>query len=270
MVGLRIQFTERLLLIAVIIVILSGSVIFSVTWPRAVYPRQLQVGDRWTYSVVFPDAKGYALTETVQSKSVLNGTETYIIFMDDDQHISTSYLWLTSDWREVRVVKPYIGNLNASSMTTYAPPLQLVQIPLRVGDKWEVNSSVTTLILINNSSQTTVSAVREERETGGMEQIKTPAGTFQTFKISVLSSNSPFETLWFSTDLGQVVHAEYCNSLGEVVTEPLTGYALGGSNLGSKANLLGSVTTDHSVCCECNASYMYVKLGSLCRVENLL
>lgn len=103
-----------------------------------------------------------------------------------------------------------------------------------------------------------------------MEQIKTAAGTFQTFKISVFSSNSPFETLWFSTDLGQVIHAEYYNSLGEVVTEILTDYALGGSNLGSKANLPVSVTTDPSACWECNASYMYVKLGSLCRVENLL
>jgi hypothetical protein len=192
----------------------------------AAYPRPLQVGDRWFYKVVFPDSKGYILTETVQEKLRINGTETYVIFSDDDLHISTNYLWLTGDWHEVKSSRPNIGNLNASSVMIYEPPIELVHIPLHVGERWEVNSTTTTLTLVNDRTQVEVSEVRETRQIVSEEMIRTPIKSFQAFRISVVSGNSPFETLWFSSSLGQVVYAEYYNPLGEAVTQTLTGYTV--------------------------------------------
>ena len=108
----------------------------------------------------------------------------------------------------------------------YDPPIELVHIPLRTGDKWEINSSVTTLTTMDNKEQIAASVFRENRETASLELIRTPIGNFRAYKITVESSNSPFETLWFSNELGQIVYAEFYNPLGETVTETLTGFLL--------------------------------------------
>jgi hypothetical protein len=221
--------TRRVIVIVAIAAILSGSALFSFDFFKAVYPRPLHVGDRWAYDVLFPDSSGYRLTEIVQQEFRINDTETFVIFSDDAQHISTTYLWLTEDWHEVRTLKPQIGNLNASSVTTYRPPVELVHVPLHVGDKWQVNSSVTTLTLINNRTQINVSSLLQTRQIISLEKIQTPVGGFQAFKVSVRTQASLFEMIWFSGDLGQIVYAEFYNPLGETVTETLTGYSLNDS-----------------------------------------
>lgn len=223
--NLRNRFLQRTLLIITIVVILA-STLFSINWFRVTYPRNLHVGDRFTYKVVFPDSNGYTSTEIVEKKLRINNTDVYVIFRDDDQHISTSYLWLTTNWYEIKSSKPHIGNLNASSTVIYEPPIELVHIPLRTGDKWEINSSVTTLTTMDNREQVTVLIFRENRETVSLELVRTPIGNFQAYKITVESSNSPFETLWFSDKLGQIVYAEFYNPVGEMVTETLTGFVL--------------------------------------------
>jgi hypothetical protein len=225
-VNLRNRFLQRALLMITIVVILAVSTLFSISWFRVTYPRNLHVGDRFTYKVVFPDSNGYTSTEIAEKKLRINNTDVYVIFRDDDQHISTSYLWLTINWYEVKSSKPHIGNLNASSTVIYQPPIELVHIPLRTGDKWEINSSVTTLTTMDNREQAAVSIFRENRETASLELVRTPIGNFQAYKITVESSNSPFETLWFSDELGQIVYAEFYNPLGEMVTETLTGFVL--------------------------------------------
>jgi predicted GNAT superfamily acetyltransferase len=219
--------------------ILAGSTLYSADlFSGSAHPRPLQVGDRWFYNVVFPDSKGYRLTETVQAELRINGTEVFVFFNDDDQHISTNYLWLTMDWHEIRTSRPSIGNLNASSITIFQPPIELVHTPLHVGDKWEVNSTSTTMIATNGGTQVSVSEIRETRQTVSQELARTPVGNIQAFKITVTSSNSSYETLWFSSKLGQIVYAEYYNSLGEAVTQTLTGYDLNetGSNFNSTYN----------------------------------
>jgi hypothetical protein len=215
------------LLVAIALAILAGSVFLSLNlFSGGTYPRPLQVGDRWFYKVVFPDSTGYTLTEIVREKTQINGTETYVILNDDDLHISTNYLWLTSDWDEFRTTRPNIGNLNASSVTIFEPPIKLVHIPVHVGEKWEINSTAKTLTFVNNRTEVGVSEVQETRQVVSHELIRTPAGNFQAFKITVMSGITPFETLWFSSDLGQVVYGEYYNPIGEVVTQTLTGYNL--------------------------------------------
>jgi hypothetical protein len=224
-VNLRNRFLQRALLMITIVVILAVSTLFSISRFRVTYSRNLHVGDRFTYKVVFPDSNGYTSTEIAEKKLRINNTDVYVIFRDDDQHISTNYLWLTTNWYEVKSSKSHIGNLNASSTVIYEPPIELVHIPLRTGDKWEINSSVTTLTTMDNREQA-VSIFRENRETVSLELVRTPIGNFQAYKITVESSNSPFETLWFSGELGQVVYAEFYNPLGEMVTETLTGFVL--------------------------------------------
>jgi len=218
------------ILVAAAIAVLSGSLFLSqVSHYQAVYPRHLQVGDRWVYNIVFPDSNGYALSETVQKKLVENGTETYVVFDDDSQHISTSYMWITSDWHEIKASKPSIGNLGVSSVTVYAPPIQLIQVPLRIGDEWEAISNATTTTYSGNRTMASTLEIRQVRQTISSESVQTPAGNFQTFKISVLSQNLPFETLWFSSNLGQVVYAKFYNLIGEAAIETLTAYALNDS-----------------------------------------
>lgn len=228
--------STKLLIVGIALVVLVGSVLFSSNlFLEPVYPRLLQVGDRWFYKVVFPDSTSYNLTETVQKRLQINDTDTFEILRDDNQHISTSYLWITPDWHEIAVRRPSIGNLGASSEAIYAPPIEIVHIPLHLSDRWENNSTLTTLTLINNSTQVNVSVVRETRQIVSKEVVRTPVGILETYKISVESANALSENLWFSATLGQIVYAEYYNPLGEAVSETLTGYVLRGttSNLNS-------------------------------------
>jgi hypothetical protein len=245
--GLRRQ-SIKLVFVAVAIAVLAGSVLFSlVLHYQAVYPRHLQVGDRWVYSIVFPDSHGYTLSETVQEKSVWNGTETYVVSDDDAQHISMSYMWITTDWYEIRTSKPSIGNLGVSSVTTYEPPIQLIHIPLRIGDEWEANSNATTVTYFGSRTLASTLEIRQTRQTISSERVQTLVGNFQTFKISVLSRNSPFETLWFSSNLGQVVYAKFYNPLGEAVIETLIGYVLNEStSTGGSAYQAPLVSNDTS------------------------
>jgi len=224
--GLRSRST-KLLILAIVLLVLVVSVLFSLNlFSGPVYARPLQVGDRWFYRVVFPDSTSYNLTETVQKRLKINGTDTFEILRDDNQHISTSYLWITPDWHEIEVRRPSIGNLGASSEAIYAPPIEIIHIPLHLGDKWENNSTLTTLTLINNSTQVNVTVVRETRQIVSKEVIRTPFGNLETYRINVESANTLYEDLWFSVTLGQIVYAEYYNPLGEAVTETLTSYVL--------------------------------------------
>jgi hypothetical protein len=228
--GLRSRST-KLLILAIVLLVLILSVLFSLNmFSRLEYPRSLQVGDRWFYRVVFPDSTSYNLTETVQKRLQINDTDTFEILRDDNQHISTSYLWITPDWHEIEVRRPSIGNLGASSKTTYAPPIEIVHIPLHVGDRWENNSTLTTFTFINNSTQVNVSVVREIRQTVSRDIIRTPFGNLETYRINVESANALYENLWFSVTLGQIVYAKYYNPLGEAVTETLMSYVLSGTS----------------------------------------
>jgi len=242
----------KLLLVAPLLAVLVISVLFSLVLRyKAVYPRHLQVGDRWVYNITFPDSNGYTMSETVKEKLVLNDVETYVVFDDDSQHISTGYMWITSDWHEIKASKPSIGNLGASSATVYVPPLQLIHIPLRIGDAWEAISNATTTAYLGNRTMASTLEIRQMRQTISSERVQTPAGDFQTFKINVLSQNAPFETLWFSSNLGQVIYAKFYNPIGEAAIETLTAYALNDSasnwNSARQAPLVSNDTSAENV-----------------------
>jgi hypothetical protein len=219
---------KRLFYAFLISVILLVVVIFPVYVLRIPFvssvPKQLRIGDSWTYQVIFPDGESYELTESVKDTVQLNGTETYLLLRDDPQHASTEYLWITPDWREIKTFQPSIGNMVANSSVTYSPPIELLQIPLRVGDKWIVNSTVTTITQLKNSKIQAITRLVEKREFEKIDEISTPAGSFRAFKVIVTMNGAPIEITWFDTSLGQIVRGEYYNGL-EVVTQSLVSYS---------------------------------------------
>jgi len=187
-------------------------------------PRPLMVGDSWTYKVIYPDGETFLLSEKVEAVQELNGTKTYVILRDDAHHISTEYLWITPDWREVKTFLPSIGNLDANSTVTYSPPIRLFHIPFTVGETWLVNSSMTTVTELSKSKTQTVSLLIEVRKVVGLEDVSTPAGTFRGFKITVSVNQSVSEVSWFDTALGQVVSGEYYNDQ-ETVSQTIVSYS---------------------------------------------
>jgi hypothetical protein len=225
----RHHFAKRILAVMGVIAIFSGAIFLLYNFHEAAYPRRLEVGDTWSYEIVFPDSHEYILTETVQTRLP---NDTYLIFRDDDEHISTGYLWLTSSWFETGESKLQIGNLEANSYMTYNPPIDLIHIPLHVGDEWEVDSNLTIRTVTENQTRINVSVLHELRETTSEDLIHTPIGYFESFKINVFAGGSLYETLWFSDELGQVVYAKYYNPLGETITETLVGYNLAPKSVG--------------------------------------
>jgi hypothetical protein len=200
------------------------------------------VGDEWTYKVLFPDSKSYQLTEKVQQIFKSNGTRFYLIFRDDAHHISTQYIWITADWREIKTFKPQIGNLLVNSTDTYSPPAELFHIPFHVGDRWTVKSQVITTIESDTRSEST-RLLQEERETESIEEVSTPAGRFRSFKVTVGTNGTMSESLWFDPSLGKVVYGEFYNG-SEKVTETLVAFVLGNRTASGTQLLPSNVSTN--------------------------
>jgi hypothetical protein len=186
-------------------------------------PRQLDLGDTWTYKVTFPDSKSYITTATVQAISKLNRTEVYVLLRDDTEHISTEYLWISFNWHQLKSFIPHIGNMEANITSTYTPPLALFRIPFHVGDEWNVNSTAVTVTSIDNESIYQSGVLNETRATESVDSISTPAGKFETFRVVVYANHTLSEVLWFSPILGQVVRGDYYND-NETVTQVLVEY----------------------------------------------
>jgi hypothetical protein len=186
-------------------------------------PRQLELGDNWTYKITFPDSKSYVTTETVQNISEINGTEVYVLLRDDKEHISTEYLWISRNWFQLKSFIPRIGNLGANITTTYTPPFALFRIPFHVGDQWSVNSTVMTVTSISNERIYQSGVLNETRATESVDSVSTPAGKFETFRVVVHANHTLTEVYWFSPFLGQIVRGYYYNN-NEIVTQDLIGY----------------------------------------------
>jgi hypothetical protein len=224
----RLLSRRNLALAIIVILVLASSVYSLLAWRNTVglMPRQLNVGDEWTYKVVFPDAKSYQFTEEVVKITEYNGTRAYVFFRDDSQHISTQYMWVTVDWREVRVFEPHIGNTLTNVTQTYNPPLQIFRAPLRVGEHWDVESTLYTTYEFGDTKLTSSQLILQSRRTDAIEELSVPAGAFSGVRVAVLDGNKvPLETLWFDPGLGQVVYAEYYNG-PEKVSQTLVSYAL--------------------------------------------
>jgi hypothetical protein len=187
-------------------------------------PRHFVVGDKWTYKVVFPDSKSYEFTETILDPTQVNSTYVYTVFRDDAHHIMTQYLYMTFDWRQVKLFQPHIGNLQANSTIIYNPPLPLLHVPIQIGDSWPINSRVQTTFQFGNRTMTKTELLCGKRTITSLDQLTTLAGRFNAFKLTVTGENGEIsEVLWFDAGLGQVVYGEYYNN-NEKVTQTMIGY----------------------------------------------
>ena len=227
-------------------------------------PLGLVAGDSWSYLVTYPDGETFTMTESVKGLTELNGTLAFLFLRDDPQHISTEYLWITPDWREIETFQPHIGNIGANVTVIYSPPLQLFQMPLSVGALWQVNSNMTTVTQAPNTRIQTVTQLVEEREVEDAEEISTPAGTFRCFKVTVNTNQSLSEILWFDPLLAQVVKGVYFNDQ-EAVTQILVTY----SELPSSSSLLALFASKRPRVRTSSKLYLQQTLPSS-RVENSL
>ena len=234
------NMSKRYIALALLVAIVIASLyLLAIVWqkPTGLLPRDLAVGDMWTYKIVFPDSKSYQMTESVKAVITINGTEVYLLFRDDAQHISTQYFWVTSDWHEIRTFTPSIGNLLANSTITYTPPVKLFQIPLRVGDQWTVKSTKRAITIVKNMTIDSNMSLQQIRTTTSFEEVLTPVGRFHAFKVTVVEDGSLSEALWFSAGLGEVVYGEFYND-HERVTQTLIGYKLDSQSTSAVENML--------------------------------
>jgi len=209
-------------LAVVMLTLLPNGTFLNTSNPPA--PRRLSKGDTWSYLVTYPDGETFMVNESVKDLTELNGTLTFVILRDDPQHISTEFLWITPDWREVKTFQPNIGNMNANTTVTYSPPLQLFEFPLTLGEAWLVNSSVTTVTELGRFRFHSAERLVEERVVDSVEEVSTSAGTFGCSKITVSVSGSVREVLWFDPLLAQIVRGIYFNGQEEV-TQTLVAYS---------------------------------------------
>lgn len=207
-------------------------------------PRRLDVGDRWVYKVVFPDSKSYEFNETVLDLSQANSRCVYTLLRDDAMHFITEYVWITDDWREVKVFQPHIGNLLTNSTVIYNPPMPLLRIPIQIGDSWSINSTAQTTFEFDSKTITTSEMLREKRTVTSLDQVITPAERFNAFKLTVATPNETIsEVLWFDTGLGQIVYGEYYNN-NEKVTQTMLGYTLSSKTVSLEASASHLLSTD--------------------------
>ncbi len=227
------RLRRRIAVLALLLILIAAAAIIFYYYNSNLFstfisetPLSLLPGDSWSYFVIYPDSKGYTLTETVQGITSINGTSVYVILRQDNLHMTDEYMLISTDWLELKSSEPYVGNILANRTTTYEPPFQLFKIPFRVGDSWIVNGTVVTVTKIDGRTLNSSYPLRQFRKTVSLETASTPSGDFDTYRITVRSDdNSILEQLWFSTKLGNIVRGEYYNG-PERVTQTLVDYSL--------------------------------------------
>ncbi|MGH7864586.1 MAG: hypothetical protein ACREQB_06325, partial [Candidatus Binataceae bacterium] len=95
------------------------------------------------------------------------------------------------------------GISDAQQQNRFEPPVGYVDFPLFVGKTWEINYSATS----NSAHSMGHTAV----EVMSFEPVTVPYGTVNAFRIRVRNSNreisrlNPYETYWYSPDIGYYV-----------------------------------------------------------------
>lgn len=95
---------------------------------------------------------------------------------------------------------------DAQNETRFEPPVGYVDFPLYVGKKWEVVYKATS-----NSRQ---SMGQTSVEVLAFEPVQVPYGTVDAFRIRLRNTNrqisrmNPYETYWYSPDIGYFVKHE--------------------------------------------------------------
>ncbi|MGH7949152.1 MAG: hypothetical protein ACREQF_08015 [Candidatus Binataceae bacterium] len=144
--------------------------------------------------------KGYKLTYrsrtsdfTVSYEGEDNGL--LVFHYDTREKLPYDYLYT----RDLKLA----GITDAQQQNRFEPPVGYVDFPLFVGKTWQVSYKATT----NSSHSMGHTAV----EVMAFEPVQVPYGTVNAFRIRVRNSNrevarnNPYETYWFSPDIGYYV-----------------------------------------------------------------
>jgi hypothetical protein len=95
---------------------------------------------------------------------------------------------------------------DAQQQSRFDPPVGYVDFPLYVGKKWEINYKATS-----NSMHSMAETSIEVMDYG---PVQVPYGTVNAFRIKIrnsnreVSRNNPYETYWYSPEIGYFVKHE--------------------------------------------------------------
>jgi len=166
-----------------------------------------KVGDRWRYSWKEPGRRG-ALTKEVVGEDDFEGIPAYRVRVGQNENVYS---------------KDILGLLATQSkgkgVTKTSAPYQLLSWPMEVKKEWR--NSFTRENLEQGSSQTFDNLI----SVAGVEEVKTPAGTFPAFKIEVFAfhSGALLEEHWYSPEVAWFVK-ERIYLVNGVREEVLTGF----------------------------------------------
>ncbi|MFQ5975678.1 MAG: hypothetical protein ACE5J5_05130 [Candidatus Hydrothermarchaeales archaeon] len=130
---------------------------------------EYQIGETWNYTDV---------SVVVNDIVTLNGVPHYHFFYYREPITKTTQSWYSKDnfatykWFAFMDFNEYL----------YKPPLEEYKFPLKTGVVWNSSGDVFIKNMINGNRNAMKYIFRGEVE--GVEDVSTPAGTFETFKIN--------------------------------------------------------------------------------------
>ncbi|MDI6916235.1 MAG: hypothetical protein QMC80_00380 [Thermoplasmatales archaeon] len=219
-----------------------------------------QTGDRWEYSMS-GNSMGTEMSGTMVMKVTgtgiisVNGTDYDVWIMKTSGEISftgymgsgtsttngTAYIQKT-DLATVKTITDTEmtgtsswGNTHSSEHieTTYDPPKDDFDFPVKVGETWMVVTNETTYMSSTHDGETWEENYTDTITTNykciSMETIHVPAGTFETYKIRSSEEDSEYyDIMYYSVDIGLFVKMENYDETDEIVaTAELTYYQYG-------------------------------------------
>lgn len=161
-----------------------------------------ETGSKWTYDLV-PKNGGKTLTHTafIEGPVLLDGKWSYVF---NEWNPTTSVrTFLSKDGDYISM----LARENTSSVLKlkpkFDPPLQLIKLPLKVGDEWSSSAKARVGALSEN--------VGLDCKVLQKETITVPAGTFECFRIRVKKKRGrkiEDRFAWYCPGVGFVKYAE--------------------------------------------------------------
>lgn len=163
---------------------------------QGVDPGPIRVGDRWSYDVK-DDATGD-----------LRHSVTFVVVEVTDKEITARLTMKGKDRPRTFVFDPDWGRID-DSVWRYRPSDIGIRKPLQIGKEWRIDANASNM---QNGAALRVSGVAK---VAGKEQVTTPTGTFDTFRVEAklrqvdskdqTKSFSVAQWFWYAPDVNRWV-----------------------------------------------------------------
>ena len=143
-------------------------------------------GAVWTYVAGGTEGK-----IKVTGREKIGDVETFVLTTEAAEGVATEREFFAIDATGLRLYRQSTGDKN----TDYAPPLVRLKLPPAKGDTWEWKGEI-------GKEKASATYVNE-----GEEEIKVPAGTYKTWKITVSGEHGSAKhkgTNWYAPGVGIV------------------------------------------------------------------